>query len=395
MPYEATVHNVFIASPGDVQEERTIAREVIDEWNAVHAEADGVILQAIGWETHSFPEMGDRAQGIINRQILENSDILVAIFWYRLGTATGVAESGTIEEIENHLKKDRPAMIYFSSRDVPRNIDTEQLKAVRRAENNYRDRGLIYTFENPEDFRQKFSRQLGSRMVEYLKSQASTSKPEPVSTSFPASALSRLDPSIASDAIRLLQEAVKSDTREIYRKNFFGGFQISANGRDFINDGERKTQARWKAALDELLSNLFVEALGTSEQIYRVTHAGDVFLEALTEETKTRFINQNEILVNVGFVVTGHPNKPQFNYVVRLPRSIVEQNGIEWNMDYILQDERFNGIAASIAKRDLMAEDFGAPGVSCEGYVTFFLGDPKSLPKIPKQTRDNWRFWKL
>jgi len=35
MPYEATVYNVFIASPGDVLAERTIARDVIYEWNAV------------------------------------------------------------------------------------------------------------------------------------------------------------------------------------------------------------------------------------------------------------------------------------------------------------------------------------------------------------------------
>jgi hypothetical protein len=173
MPYEATVHNVFIASPSDVLAERTIVRDVIYEWNAVHAEDERAILQPIGWETHSFPDMGDRAQGIINRQILEKSDILVAIFWYRLGTATGVAESGTIEEIENHLKSGRPAMIYFSSKDVPRNIDTDQLEAIRRAEKNYQSRGLIDTFENPEVFKQKFTRHLASRMVEYLKSQPS------------------------------------------------------------------------------------------------------------------------------------------------------------------------------------------------------------------------------
>jgi hypothetical protein len=173
MPYAATVHNVFIASPSDVLDERIIAREVIYEWNAAQAESEEAVLQPIGWETHSFPEMGDRAQGIINRQILGKSDILVAIFWYRLGTATGVAESGTIEEIENHLEAKRPAMIYFSSKDLPRNIDTEQLEAVRRAENNYRSRGLIGTFANSEDFRRVFTRDLAVRMVEYLKSQPS------------------------------------------------------------------------------------------------------------------------------------------------------------------------------------------------------------------------------
>ena len=37
MSYPATVFSVMIASPGDVGAERAIAREVIAEWNAVHA----------------------------------------------------------------------------------------------------------------------------------------------------------------------------------------------------------------------------------------------------------------------------------------------------------------------------------------------------------------------
>ena len=123
--------------------------------------------------------------------------------------------SGTIEEMGNHLKADRPAMIYFSSKDVPRNIDTMQLEGIRSAEKNYQNRGLIDTFENTEGFRQKFSRHLAARMVEYLKSQSSTTGSESNLAPSEASVLARLDPSVASEAIGLLQEATKSDDREI------------------------------------------------------------------------------------------------------------------------------------------------------------------------------------
>jgi hypothetical protein len=34
MSYDATVFNVVIASPSDVQFERNVAREVVHEWNA-------------------------------------------------------------------------------------------------------------------------------------------------------------------------------------------------------------------------------------------------------------------------------------------------------------------------------------------------------------------------
>jgi hypothetical protein len=76
MPYQATVHNVFIASPSDVRPEREIARQVIYEWNAAHAESEKAVLQPIGWETHSYPEMGERPQEIINRLVIK-SEILV------------------------------------------------------------------------------------------------------------------------------------------------------------------------------------------------------------------------------------------------------------------------------------------------------------------------------
>ena len=40
MSYDAKVFNVMIASPSDVESERSIVREVIYEWNAVHSERE-------------------------------------------------------------------------------------------------------------------------------------------------------------------------------------------------------------------------------------------------------------------------------------------------------------------------------------------------------------------
>jgi hypothetical protein len=50
---------------------------------------------------------------VINRQVLADCDLLVAIFWTRIGSPTGSALSGTVEEIEKHLKAEKPAMLYF------------------------------------------------------------------------------------------------------------------------------------------------------------------------------------------------------------------------------------------------------------------------------------------
>src|SRR5882757_9688453 len=109
MSYNATIFNVMIASPGDVTVERNLAREAIHEWNAIHSVSRGIALMPIGWETHSHPSMEDRAQGVLNKQILNEADLLVAMFWTRIGTPTGEAVSGSVEEIERHISAGKSA----------------------------------------------------------------------------------------------------------------------------------------------------------------------------------------------------------------------------------------------------------------------------------------------
>src|ERR1700674_1053976 len=131
MPYKAKVYNVMIASPADVATERLLLRDVIHDWNSVHSEKEDIVLLPTGWESHSSPSMGDRPQAIINKQVLADSDLLIAVFWTRLGSPTGKARSGTVEEIEEHLQAGKPAMIYFSSAPVvPESIDQEQYKTL-------------------------------------------------------------------------------------------------------------------------------------------------------------------------------------------------------------------------------------------------------------------------
>ena len=116
MPYQATVIPIMIASPGDVYEEREVIREVVHNWNYINSTRTKVILIPAGWKTHTAPELGTRPQELINSRILRDCDLLIGVFWTRLGTPTGKSESGTVEEIEEHIKAGKPAMIYFSSK---------------------------------------------------------------------------------------------------------------------------------------------------------------------------------------------------------------------------------------------------------------------------------------
>jgi hypothetical protein len=153
MPYDATVYNVVIASPSDVKEERKIARQAIYKWNALHSEEKGIVLLPVGWETHSHPESGSRPQAILNKQILKNADLLIGIFWTRFGTPTGEAESGTVEEIEEHIKAGKPAMLYFSNKHImPGEIDNEQYDSVKAFKEQYRNKSLFHEFTTDQEF---------------------------------------------------------------------------------------------------------------------------------------------------------------------------------------------------------------------------------------------------
>ena len=68
-------------------------RRVSTSGNAQHAAAEATVLLPVKWERRTRrPETGVRPQGSINRQVVANSDLLVGMFWTKLGTNTGVAE---------------------------------------------------------------------------------------------------------------------------------------------------------------------------------------------------------------------------------------------------------------------------------------------------------------
>jgi hypothetical protein len=115
----------------------------------------------VKWETHASPEMGERPQAIINKQVVRDSDILVGIFRTRLGTPTGVAESGTVEEIREFRKKAKPVLLYFSNAPlVPLNATSKQFAKLNRFKKECEREGLVYYYKSIRDLREQLDRHL-------------------------------------------------------------------------------------------------------------------------------------------------------------------------------------------------------------------------------------------
>jgi hypothetical protein len=266
MAYEATVINVMIASPGDVAERSTI-QTIIHNWNTVNAEDRRTVLMPLMWETHSTPEMGGRAQSIINRQVLDKCDLLVAVFWTRIGTPTGSSLSGTVEEIRKHLDSGKPAMVYFSQTPVALDsVDRDQYEAVKRFREECKQTGLISTYDSLEAFSEQFSRHLAQIVRDRFTNSDGGTNEEDARRIMPATRT-------ISNAAKTLLVAAADGRGEILRIPMMGSTRISAGARQ-LETGDQRKLAQWEAAIRELVEIGFVESRGHKNEIFRVTHEG-------------------------------------------------------------------------------------------------------------------------
>lgn len=282
MAYQATIIPVMIASPGDVSEEREIVREVIHDWNDVNAAASKVVLTPVGWETHSSPELGARPQELINSRLLKDCDLLIGVFWTRLGTPTGKSESGTVEEIEEHISGGKPAMIYFSSKPVaPQSIDSDQYAAVQNFKSRCRELGLVEEFDDINDFRLKLNKQIQVCLThnDYLKRVLSETPDNP-SAGEPSAEATMPEYQISEEAQTLLKAASQRDDGTILKIATLGGRTIQAGGQAF--GGQRgKEAAKWENALNELVQNSLVVARGYKDEVFELTYQGWELAEKL------------------------------------------------------------------------------------------------------------------
>jgi len=147
----ATVVYVMIASPSDVADARNAVYTAMGRWNEANADKRGVVLVPLRWESGTVPVLGDHPQAIINRQLLDRADVVIALFGSRLGVATETALSGTVEEIEAAVEGGKPVHLYFSTAPHPNDVDADQLKALRSFRDDLESRGLYGTYANVDE----------------------------------------------------------------------------------------------------------------------------------------------------------------------------------------------------------------------------------------------------
>lgn len=151
------VLTIFLASPGDLDEERRAARTVVDELNRIFRGTLDWQIDLLGWED-ALPGAA-RPQKIINEAV-DKCDLFIGMLWRRWGQPTGEYSSGFQEEYtracERRKSSDNPEIwLLFRKVDAEFIDDAgEQLRAVlafKQARIRAKDH-FFKEFAEPDEF---------------------------------------------------------------------------------------------------------------------------------------------------------------------------------------------------------------------------------------------------
>lgn len=142
---------VLISSPSDQSENVRMVLSVIDEFNDLMSKRK-VHFEAVHWQKNITTGRGKRAQDVINAQI-KNADMIIAIVGTRLGTDTGIASSGTAEEVFDFCERvgfennTFNTHVFFNTKFDGNvlSLDTEQLDKVQTFRKQISELGILYS----------------------------------------------------------------------------------------------------------------------------------------------------------------------------------------------------------------------------------------------------------
>ena len=276
------VLRIFLASPGDLADERRAAREVVNELT-IPARELGISIELLGWED-TLPG-AERPQAMINRD-LDVAELFVGLLWRRWGQPTGTHSSGFEEEY--HRARSRNAetgapeiWLFFKEIEPAQAQDPgEQLKQVllfkRQCES---EKQMFYkTFANIEGWKSIFRKYLLIHIIR----QTHNATNEPAGEGLTPGSSSHLKPSNTPGSISptllpladLITQLANGASPEPHATNSGGLYAVrlyliglallakSQTSSDLVETHEINTLFRLRAAFEPLPMEM--ELLGRS-----------------------------------------------------------------------------------------------------------------------------------
>ncbi len=266
--YPATVMNIFIASPMDVQEERQIVKDRIHRWNVTHSAKRGIVLLPLAFETHTPSRFGTPPQDTIDKYVLDNADFLIAIFWSTVGSGA------TMGEILRHVESGKPASMFFSSKPIQRDHLTTAQEVVA-LQKKFQSQTYYHEFSDRQQFIDKLDHEINKFIDELGIDDLSVVENINGTRNLKLSKYS-------TEIIKVL-----SRTRRPLRvQNFPDNFQIDSGDEIIYNGNDPREYSIWKDSVNELQFYNMIEYLKmiSHGEVYELSKKGWDAADALQEE---------------------------------------------------------------------------------------------------------------
>lgn len=253
--YDAKVINLMIGAPSDIIDEIEIVKKTIYEWNNNHSFQRKYVLMPLHWTTNTYPSMGDGGQAIINKQMTNKSDILICLFGTRLGSPTDKFESGTIEEINEHINTGKPVMIYFKNfvEDLSK-LDKTQFEKVNNFKEKIQQGALYSDYKSILEFTQQIKNHIEKVIYDIT---PSISNP---TTNIIKKEVSNFDEKEAE----IIQNWVESGRPEGFIIKYIGGQRYVLGNLQYQVEGGRD-EVEWNDFIERLAKANFIQIANNSK----------------------------------------------------------------------------------------------------------------------------------
>lgn len=161
MPSKITVYDLLISCPSDVSEYVDMLEKEIIHFNNFYGRSNNVIVRTRHWSKDSYSEFGNHPQKLLNKQIVDSSDMALGVFWTRFGTPTESYGSGTEEEIERMLSMGKQVFLYFLDKPVHLSkFYPEQYKKIQAFMDAHKNEGIFFNVPDERALVTKFRENL-------------------------------------------------------------------------------------------------------------------------------------------------------------------------------------------------------------------------------------------
>ncbi len=303
MQITRNIVRVFLASPGDLTEERKQAKVVVDEFNRTWANFLGYEVELIGWED-TVTQLG-RPQDVIN-QDMETCELFVGVMWKHWGsppTSDGSFSSGFEEEFTRSLDRNQrtgePQMKLFFKRIGPeylKDVGPSLSKVLEFRKKVISDRKVLFEeFAEPEEFSDKLRRSLSNYIQNFSKTEKDQEKKSSEPTLQGAGAKAATAPSVGAE------------TPKSAIARYFSGLA------ETFSDESRNTSLPLDAVRLRLLASFL--STGANDKVFLEAHDANL---AFLNRTSTSFSPSETVgLRNSGLHLYANENAPMWHWLVR------------------------------------------------------------------------------